>query len=113
MELSFLCAPSTHLNRDGLCQPACWHACRQSIGQALTDCPKFYEKTGFSAWGRFSCAAGSGWDGGGCWGCPPGLCAERALLLLFTLKLLLRDTLMKYKCETRFTLAEPGDEQRV
>lgn len=44
---------------------------------------------------------------------PPGLCAERALLLLFTVKLLLRDTLMKYKCETCFRRAEPGDEQRV
>lgn len=42
-----------------------------------------------------------------------GLCAERALLLPFTVKLLLRDMLMKYKCETCFKRAEPRDEQRL
>lgn len=42
-----------------------------------------------------------------------GLCAKRALLLPFTVTLLLRDTLMKYKCETCFKQAEPRDEQQL
>lgn len=100
---------STHLNRDGLCQPAYGHTCLQSTGQALTVCPKFYEEAGFSAWGEYSCAAGAlaGVEEAA------GLCAEHALLLHFTVKLLLRDTLMKYKCETCFKWAEPRDEQQL
>lgn len=43
---------------------------------------------------------------------PPGFCAVCALLL-FTVKLLLRDTLMKYKCKTCFKWEEPRDEQQV
>lgn len=44
---------------------------------------------------------------------PAGFCAARALLLLFTVKLLLGDTLMKYKCKTCFKWAEPRNEQQV
>lgn len=44
---------------------------------------------------------------------PPGFCAARALLLLFAVKLLLGDTLMKYKCKTCFKWAEPRNEQQV
>lgn len=86
-------APSICLDRAGLCQPACWHTCLQSLGQALKDCPKFYEKAGSSSWTGFSLCSSTGGLAGmekDAWGHAPSvwaLCAERELFLLFAVKL--------------------------
>lgn len=111
MELSFLCAPST-TSTDMTC--ANLPDCLQSTGQALTDCPNLMRKQDSVPGGSFlvqQCGVLAGmWEAAGATCHLPGFCA---LLLLFAVKLLLRDTLMKYKCKTCFKWEEPRDEQQV